>query len=76
MIVPVALAAALHACAPAAAPDTMAAIVAVESGGWPYAVNDNTVRRSYRPGSKADALRIANSALREGHSVDGGISQV
>jgi len=76
MIIPVALAAALHACAPAAAPDTMAAIVAVESAGWPYAVNDNTARRSYRPRTREDALRVAAAALRAGHSVDVGIAQV
>jgi len=76
MIIPVALAAALHACAPAAAPDTMAAIVAVESAGWPYAVNDNTARRSYRPRTREDALRVAAAALRAGHSIDVGIAQV
>jgi len=76
MIIPVALAAALHTCAPAAAPDTMAAIVAVESGGWPYAVNDNTARRSYRPRTREDALRVAAAALRAGHSIDVGIAQV
>jgi type IV secretion system protein VirB1 len=76
MIIPVALAAALHACAPTAAPDTMAAIVAVESAGWPYAVNDNTTRRSYLPRTRADALRIAESAIRAHHSVDVGLAQV
>lgn len=76
MIIPVALAAALHACAPEAAPDTMAAIIAVESGGWPYAINDKTARRSYRPRTRAEALRVAAAALRAGHSVDVGIAQV
>jgi type IV secretion system protein VirB1 len=76
MIIPVALAAALRACAPASAPDTIAAIVEVESGGWPYAINDNTARRSYRPGSRAEALRIADAALSARHSVDVGIAQV
>lgn len=76
MIVPIALAAALHACAPAAAPDTMAAIVAVESGGWPYAVNDNTAHRRYRPRTRDQALRITQAAIRAGHSVDVGIAQV
>jgi type IV secretion system protein VirB1 len=76
MIVPLALAAALHTCAPTAAPDTMAAIIAVESAGWPYAVNDNTVRRSYRPRTRAQALRIADSAIAAHHSVDVGIAQV
>ena len=76
MIIPVALAGALHACAPAASPDTMAAIIAVESGGWPYAINDNTVRRSYRPRSRVEAIAIAKAALRAHHSVDIGIAQV
>jgi hypothetical protein len=76
MIIPVTLAVALHTCAPAAAPDTMAAIVAVESAGWPYAINDNTTRRSYRPRTRMQALRIAESAIRAHHSVDVGIAQV
>ena len=76
MIIPVALAVALRTCAPAAAPDTMAAIVAVESAGWPYAINDNTIRRSYRPRTRMEALRIAESAIRAHHSVDVGIAQV
>jgi type IV secretion system protein VirB1 len=76
MIIPVALAVALRTCAPAAAPDTMAAIVAVESAGWPYAVNDNTARHSYRPRTRTEALRIAESAIRAHHSVDVGIAQV
>jgi len=76
MIIPVALAAALRACAPAAAPDTVAAIVAVESDGWPYAINDNTARRSYRPSTREEALHVAAAALRAGHSVDVGIAQV
>ncbi len=76
MIIPVALAGALHACAPAASADTMAAIVAVESGGWPYAIDDNTVRRSYRPRSRVEAIAIAKAALRAHHSVDVGIAQV
>lgn len=76
MIIPVALAVALRTCAPAAAPDTMAAIVAVESAGWPYAIDDNTTRRSYRPRTRMEALRIAESAIRAHHSVDVGIAQV
>ena len=42
-----ALAALIRHCAPAVAPSTMTAIVRVESGGNPFAVGDNTTRRSY-----------------------------
>lgn len=76
MIVSAALAATLRTCAPAVAPDTMAAIVTVESGGWPYAINDNTARRSYRARTRKEALELATSAPGAGHSVDIGIAQV
>lgn len=74
MVAPLTLAALLHSCAPSVSPDTMRAIVAVESGGNPYAVHDNTTRRAYFPPSRAQAEALL-AALRS-HNLDVGIAQV
>jgi len=66
----------LEQCAPAIAPVTMAAIVQQESGGNPLALHDNTTGKSYRPGSVADAARIARELIAQGHSVDIGLAQI
>ena len=71
-----ALAAYLGTCAPHVSPDTMRAIVGVESAGNPYALNDNTTRHSYSPRDARTALAIATVLLRRGDSVDVGIAQV
>jgi len=77
------LAAYLQACAPYVAPDTMRAIVSVESRGYIYAINDNTSRVTYcvpgtamYPCSRDQAAALAENAVRSGHSVDVGIAQV
>ncbi len=77
------LAAYLRACAPIVAPDTMRAIVTVESRGYSYAINDNSTRTAYcvpgaqgYPCSRARAIALANAAVHLGHSVDVGIAQV
>jgi type IV secretion system protein VirB1 len=77
------LAAYLQACASAVAPDTMRAIISVESRGYIYAINDNTAHASYCvpgatvfPCSGDQAAALAERAVRSGHSVDVGIAQV
>jgi len=77
------LAAYLQACAPSVAPDTMRAIISVESRGYIYAINDNTSRETYcvpgaamYPCNRDQAASIAENAVRSGHSVDVGIAQV
>ena len=74
MVAPLTFAALLKICAPSVSPDTMRAIVAVESGGNPYAIHDNTTRRAYFPRSQAQAEAIL--AATRGHNVDVGIAQV
>lgn len=74
MVVPFTLAALLHACAPSVSPDTMGAIIAVESGGNPYAIHDNTTRHAYFPRSRAEAQALLNSF--RSHNLDVGIAQV
>jgi type IV secretion system protein VirB1 len=71
-----ALAALIRHCAPAVAPSTMAAIVQVESGGNPLAIDDNTTRRSYYPHDRATAERLARRLLDAGHLLDLGIAQI
>ena len=71
-----ALAAEIARCAPGVALSTMTGIVRVESGGDPYAIGDNTARRSYHPSSRASAEEIAGRLMRLGHSVDLGIAQI
>jgi soluble lytic murein transglycosylase-like protein len=54
----------------------MAAIVQVESGGDPFAIGDNTVRRSYFPRDRATAERLTRRLLDAGHLLDLGIAQI
>jgi len=77
------LAAYLRACAPSVAPDTMRAIISVESRGYIYAINDNTAHATYCvpgttvfPCNRDQAAALAEKAVRSGHSVDVGIAQV
>jgi type IV secretion system protein VirB1 len=71
-----ALGALIARCAPQVPPRTMAAIVAVESGGDPLAIGDNTTRHSYHPPDRATAEAIASRLIAAGHSVDLGIAQI
>jgi len=74
MVATVALATLLSSCAPSISADTMRSIVAVESGGNPYAIHDNTTSRAYFPQSRAQAVAILAAA--RSHNLDVGISQV
>jgi len=76
LVVPLALSHVLTRCAPAVGPVTMSAIVAYESGGRPYAIGDNTVRRSYFPPDSTGAQALAMGLLRAGHNIDVGYAQI
>jgi len=54
----------------------MRAIVGVESGGNPFALQDNTTRRSYFPHDARQARSIVLPLIAQGHSVDVGLAQV
>lgn len=71
-----ALAGLIAQCAPSVAPSTMAAIVQVESGGNPLAIDDDTTHRSYYPRDRASAEALANRLIGAGHLLDLGIAQV
>ena len=64
-------------CAPQVAPVTMMALVKVESGGNPLAINVNGSRRLTRqPKSKAEAVAWAEWLVANGYSIDMGLTQV
>jgi type IV secretion system protein VirB1 len=70
----------ISACAPAhVAPQTIAAIIEVESGGDPLIVHINWPDRSatvVRPRAAADGVKIVNAAIARGASADIGLMQV
>ncbi len=66
----------LERCAPQVSPVTMAALVAQESGGDPYALDDDSTHIVYHPVSYAGAARLAAQLIGAGHSVDLGLAQV
>jgi len=76
VVVSAALSALLQRCAPSVGPVTMSAIVAHESDNHPYAVGDNTARRSYFPGDRIRATELASALLRAGHDIDVGYAQI
>jgi type IV secretion system protein VirB1 len=76
VIVDHALALLLARCAPDVGPLTMTSLVAYESGARPYAIGDNTARRSYFPSTKERAKLVARALLLEGHDLDLGIAQI
>jgi type IV secretion system protein VirB1 len=54
----------------------MAAIVQGESGGNPFAINDNTSSLHYFPKTRRQAITIARTLIAAGHQIDMGIGQV
>jgi type IV secretion system protein VirB1 len=58
------------------APETVAAFAQAESRLNPFAIFDNTARRSYAPASAEEAIAIARSLLDLGHSIDAGLMQI
>jgi type IV secretion system protein VirB1 len=71
------IAAALLACALNVAPVTLEAIVRVESGGYPLALNVNRLPRPQpHPATLAEAVSVAQGYIARGYSVDLGLMQV
>jgi type IV secretion system protein VirB1 len=78
---PAQLAAIVARCAPHVHPQTQGAVVAIESGGDPYALGDNDTGRSFHPPSYEAAYALANvliaaDAARHGRGVDVGLAQI
>ncbi len=76
VLVPFTLATLVARCAPSVGPVTMAAIVVHESGAQPYAIGDNTARRSYIVRDAARATALARALIRSGHNIDIGYGQI
>lgn len=71
------LAALLQACAPNVAPETMVAVIRVESEGDPFRIGVNSggaIRR--QPSNAADAIATARGLLRRGANFDAGLMQI
>lgn len=62
--------------APQVAPETVAAFAQAESRLNPFAIFDNSTRRSYAPVSAGEAIAIARGLLDRGHSIDAGLMQI
>lgn len=67
---------AILACAPSVAPATIEAVIAVESGGNPFAININKGPRVAAPRTAEEAARTVRWAIAQGYSVDIGLMQV
>jgi type IV secretion system protein VirB1 len=76
MLTAVLLAHVIAGCAPEVGRRTMSSIVAVESGGDPLAIHDNTTNADYRPASPSAATALASGLIGLGHSVDLGLAQI
>jgi type IV secretion system protein VirB1 len=76
MLVPMTLAALVRVCAPAVAARTELAVIQVESGGKPWAIGDNTARRSYVFASRDEAVEKARFLVLHGHNLDLGLAQL
>ncbi len=70
------LAALLARCAPRIDRTVAASIVAVESLGDAWAIDDDSARRSYHPPTYAQAVKLAHELLEQGHTIDLGLAQV
>jgi type IV secretion system protein VirB1 len=66
----------LERCAGSVGHQTMAGLIEHESGWYPYAIGDNTAKRSYAPKSYQDAVRLAITLRQQGHDIDAGLAQI
>jgi type IV secretion system protein VirB1 len=63
-------------CAPDVGEKTLLAIITTESGGHPFAIGDNTDRKSIIPKTKNEAVTIARQRVAKGNSLDLGLGQI
>ena len=76
MLAMLTLTASLASCAAVVSPRTIAAVVSVESNGWPLTIHDNTIDRSYTFTDRMTADTTARALLAAGHNVDLGLAQI
>jgi type IV secretion system protein VirB1 len=63
-------------CGPLVDPAMTLRLIAIESGGAPYVIHDNTTRRSVDAGRAEKALSLAKSLINAGHRIDVGLMQI
>jgi type IV secretion system protein VirB1 len=63
-------------CAPQVHPQTLTAIIDVESGGWPWTIHDNTNGSSMFLTSYQSAVATASGLLAQGDNLDVGVAQL
>lgn len=63
-------------CAPGVSPRTALAVMQVESGGYPWIIDDDTAGKSTTFTSREEAVYRAADLLLAGHNVDVGLAQV
>ncbi len=66
----------LDHCAPRVSPVTLAALVAQESGGWPWTLDDDSTGESFALTTRREAITLARSLIARGDSVDLGLAQI
>jgi len=66
----------LAQCGPDVEPSTTRAIIQVESGGNVLAIGNNSLKKSFSPRTRDEAVTLAASFLALGHSVDLGLMQI
>jgi type IV secretion system protein VirB1 len=76
LLAAVTLAASLQPCAPGVSARTMAAVVSVESSGWPLTIHDNTTAESFTYRDRAHAEAAATKLIAAGHNLDLGLAQI
>jgi type IV secretion system protein VirB1 len=70
------LATLIQSCAPDVGYSTMRAIVKVESGGNPWVINSNTLKRQFRYDTRQEAELAASQMVQAGHYIDMGLGQI
>jgi len=73
---PADLPALVEQCAPGVGANTMHALIATESKGNPWALNDNDAAPNRQPVSRQEAAVSAKALIAAGHRVDIGLTQV
>lgn len=65
-------------CAPGVSPQTMSAIIQVESAGNPWQIGNNTLKRPHKPTPRSyqEAVMVANHLISIGHNIDIGLAQI
>lgn len=76
MLLKSAIIALAHQCAPSVNPQTMAALIASESSGNPYAIGVVGMQLAQQPANAKQAIEVAKKLIADGRNISVGLSQV